>query len=100
VQLPAGRFWGRVQMVTDDRERMRIARQVLKNAGLAGFFFGFNPFTTSEEKLARGIAGSPVYRLAPARAVPAGFDPGGRGWVATTILWLALLAIVVVILSR
>jgi len=100
VQLPAGRFWGSVQAVTDDLERLRIGRQILKNAGLAGFFFGFNPFTTSDEKLARGIASSPVYRITPSRAVPATVDPGGAGWIATTLLWLALLVLLIVILAR
>lgn len=100
VQLPAGRFWGRVQTVTDDLERLHIARAILKNAGLAGFFFGFNPFTTDDERLRRGIAGSPVYRITPWRSLPAGFDPGGRGWIGTTIVWLALVAILIVILSR
>jgi deazaflavin-dependent oxidoreductase (nitroreductase family) len=99
VQLPAGRFWGRVQTVTDDLERLRIGRQVLKNAGLAGFFFGFNPFTTSDEKLAQGIAGVPVYRITPARVLPAAFDPGGAGWIASTLAWL-LLAVMIVTLAR
>jgi deazaflavin-dependent oxidoreductase (nitroreductase family) len=100
VQLPAGRFWGRVQTVTDDLERLRIGRQILKNAGLAGFFFGFNPFTTGDEKLARGIAGSPVYRIIPSRAIPASFDPLGAGWIGSTLLWLALLVLLIVILAR
>ena len=100
VQLPAGRFWGRVQAVTDDLERLRIGRQILKNAGFAGFFFGFNPFTTSDEQLARGIAGVPVYRITPSRASPAAFDPGGAGWIATTILWLALIVLLIAILAR
>jgi len=100
VQLPAGRFWGRVQTVTDDLERLRIGRQILKNAGLAGFFFGFNPFTTSDGQLARGIAGSPVYRITPSRAIPGAFDPGGAGWIGTTILWLALIAVLIVVLAR
>ena len=100
VQLPAGRFWGRVQTVTDDLERLRIGREILKNAGFAGFFFGFNPFATSDEMLARGIAGVPVYRITPSRASPATFDPGGAGWIGTTILWLALILLLIVILAR
>jgi deazaflavin-dependent oxidoreductase (nitroreductase family) len=95
VQLPAGRFWGRVQTVADATARLRVGRQILKNAGFAGFFFGFNPFTTSDEKLARGIAGVPVLRITPARVIPAAFDPGGRGWMASTLAWIAILALLV-----
>jgi len=100
VQLPAGRSGGRVQTVTDDLERLRIGREILKNAGIAGFFFGFNPFTTSDEKLARGIAGVPVYRITPSRAIPGAFDPGGAGWVGTTLVWLALIVLLIVIVAR
>jgi deazaflavin-dependent oxidoreductase (nitroreductase family) len=85
VQLPAGRFWGRVRIVTDEAERLRIARQVLKNAGFAGFFFGFNPFTTSDATLAGGIAGVPVLRVTPLRALPSAFDPGGSGWIVSIL---------------
>ena len=95
VQLPAGRFWGRVQVVTDGAERLGIARQILKNAGFAGFFFGFNPFTTRDDKLAQGIAGVPVYRITPARVLPAAFDPGGAGWIGSTLAWVLLLVLVI-----
>jgi deazaflavin-dependent oxidoreductase (nitroreductase family) len=99
VQLPAGRFWGWVRIVTDEAERLRIARQILKNAGFAGFFFGFNPFTTNDEALARGIAGVPVYRITPVRLLPAAFDPGGAGWIASTLAWLVLLALLVLLVA-
>ena len=95
VQLPAGRFWGRVQIVTDAAERLRIARQILKNAGFAGFFFGFNPFTTRDERLSQGIAGVPVYRITPARVLPAAFDPGGAGWIGSTLAWGLLLVLLI-----
>lgn len=98
VQLPAGRIWGRVRMVTDEAERLRIGRQILKNAGFAGFFFGFNPFTTTDDALARGIAGVPVYRVTPARVLPAAFDPGGAGWVGSTLGWIVVLVLVVAVL--
>ncbi len=100
VQLPAGRFWGRVRTVADETARLRVGRQILQNAGFAGFFFGFNPFTTSDDKLARGIAGVPVYCITPARVIPAAFDPGGRGWITSTLGWVAVLVLLVAALSR
>jgi deazaflavin-dependent oxidoreductase (nitroreductase family) len=99
AQLPAGRVWGRVRIVEDEAERLRIGRQVLKNAGFAGFFFGFNPFSTRDDALAGGIAGVPVYRLTPANVVPGAFDPGGAGWIATTLVWLALVALLIAALA-
>ncbi len=67
---------------------------------MAGFFFGFNPYRTSDEKLAGEIAGSPLYRITPARVVPAAFVPGGTGWVGSTLAWLALAVILIVSLIR
>jgi hypothetical protein len=89
-----------VQIVTDGAERLRIARQILKNAGFAGFFFGFNPFTTSDAKLAGGIAGVPVLRITPARALSAAFDPGGAGWIGSMVGWVLLLLLVIAVLAR
>jgi deazaflavin-dependent oxidoreductase (nitroreductase family) len=100
VQLPAGRFWGRVRTVTDETARLRVGRQILKNAGFAGFFFGFNPFTTSDDKLARGIAGVPVLRITPVRVLPAAFDPGGTGWIVSTMGWILLVGLLIAALAR
>lgn len=100
VQLPAGRFWGRVRIVTGEAERLRTARQILKSAGFAGFFFGFNPFTTSDAKLAAGIAGVPVLRITPLRALPSAFDPGGTGWIVSILGWILLAALLIAALAR
>jgi deazaflavin-dependent oxidoreductase (nitroreductase family) len=99
VQLPAGRFWGRVQAVKEQADRLRIARRILQNAGFAGLFFGFNPFTTGDEKLAQGIAGVPVYRITPARVLPAAFDPGGAGWIGSLLGWVLVLVLLVAALA-
>jgi deazaflavin-dependent oxidoreductase (nitroreductase family) len=100
VQLPAAKFWGTVQTVTDEATRLRVGRQILKNAGFAGFFLGFNPFTTSDDRLARGIAGVPVLRITPARVVPAAFDPGGAGWIVSTLGWILLVGLLIAALAR
>jgi len=100
VQLPAGRFWGRVQVLTEEADRLRVGRQVLKNAGFAGFVFGFNAFTITDEALARGIADAPVLRIMSARVVPAAFDPGGAGWIVSTLGWILLVALLIAALAR
>jgi len=99
VQLPAGRFWGRVQVLTEEADRLLIGRQILKNAGFAGFVFGFNAFTITDEKLARGIADAPVLRITPSRVISGTFDPGGRGWIGLTVAWLVLLALLVLLVA-
>lgn len=100
VQLPAGRIWGRGETVHDPALRLRVARQVLRNAGPAGFFFGFSPFTTSDEALERGIAGAPVVRIRPLHVLPSVHDPGGRGWVLPMLGWVGLLVLLVVAVGR
>lgn len=100
VQLPAGRIWGRGDTVQDPALRLRVARQVLRNAGLAGFFFGFNPFTTSDEALERGIAAAPVVRIRPQHVLPSVHDPGGAGWVLPMLGWAALLGWLIVAIGR
>jgi hypothetical protein len=38
-------MFGNVQDVTDSKERRVVLRKILQNAGFAGFFEGFNPYT-------------------------------------------------------
>ncbi len=100
VQLPAGRFWGKVQVLTEEADRLRVGRQILKNAGFAGFLFGYNAFTITDEKLARGIADAPVLRITPSRAISGTFDPGGKGWIASTLVWMVLAGALIIGLAR
>jgi deazaflavin-dependent oxidoreductase (nitroreductase family) len=90
--LPAGTLAGVVEEVRDPDECLRAQRQILKNAGFAGFFFGFNPFTTSDEELRQKCEGIPVLRIRPAGIGSGPADPGGGLWVmmtALSVLWLA-----------
>jgi len=98
VQLPAGRLWGCVEVLTKEADRLRVGRQILKNAGFAGFLFGYNAFTISDEKLARGIADAPVLRITPSRVLSGTFDPGGRGWIGATVGWVLLLVVLIAVL--
>ena len=91
--MPGGNLSGLAEEVTDPGERLGVIRQILKNGGFAGFFFGFNPFTTPDHVLSERCANLPVIRVRPAgiRSGPA--DPGGWWW----LLWagLSLLPLVV-----
>jgi deazaflavin-dependent oxidoreductase (nitroreductase family) len=43
--LPGGSIHARVEESTNPEQKLIITRQILKNAGFAGFFEGYNPFT-------------------------------------------------------
>jgi deazaflavin-dependent oxidoreductase (nitroreductase family) len=93
VIMPAGSIFASVEQVTDADERLIITRQVLKNAGFAGFFEGYNPFTISDAALAPKIADLPVLRLHPLGIGSGASDPGGWvwGWVLLgmlAVIWL------------
>jgi len=65
VIMPTGAIFGNVEEVRDPTERQIVIRQILKNAGFAGFFEGYNPFTISDAELARKSADLPVLRIHP-----------------------------------
>lgn len=93
--LPGGTLYARTDELTDLDERGVIARRVLKNAGFAGFFEGYNPFTISDEELKEKIADLPVLRFHPLGVGNGPSDMGGWAWfwalVATIILVVLLL---------
>jgi deazaflavin-dependent oxidoreductase (nitroreductase family) len=93
LMLPNGNLSGWAEEVTDPDERLGAIRQVLKNGGFAGFFFGFNPFTASDKTLVERCANIPVMRIRPAGIQGGPADPGGWWWV----MWagLGLLPLVV-----
>jgi deazaflavin-dependent oxidoreductase (nitroreductase family) len=84
--MPGGNLTGIAEEVTDPDERLSALRQILKNGGLAGFFFGFNPFITPANVLAEKCANIPVIRVRPAGVRSGAADPGGRLW----LLWFGL----------
>jgi len=92
VILPSGTLAGMAEEVQDPDECLRAQRQILKNAGFAGFFLGFNPFTASDAELRQKCQGLPVLRIRPVGIGSSPADPGGGLWVLMTILsvlWLA-----------
>jgi deazaflavin-dependent oxidoreductase (nitroreductase family) len=93
IILPGGTIIGEVEEVTDAEESLRAMRQILRSAGFAGFFEGFNPFTVSDEVLRAKLGGLPVIRIRPT-GVGSGPSDGG-GW-----LWLLGLGLTVVALLR
>ena len=84
--MPGGTLTGIAEQVTDPDERLSALRQILKNGGLAGFFFGFNPYLTSDHTLAERCATIPVVRIRPASVRSGPADPGGWLW----LLWVGV----------
>jgi deazaflavin-dependent oxidoreductase (nitroreductase family) len=94
--LPGGTVYARAEEVLDPDERRLMIRQVLKNAGFAGFFEGYNPWRISDEELEQKIADLPVLRFHPLGVGSGPSDAGGWAWV-----WmLAITMLVIVLLVR
>ncbi len=94
VLLPSGAVRGEAEVVTDPDERLFAARKVLRSAGFAGFFEGYNPHTIDDAALREKIADLPVLRLRVPGLAGGADDPGGWGWAVRNVagfgLYLAL----------
>jgi deazaflavin-dependent oxidoreductase (nitroreductase family) len=93
VILPGGALFASVEEVSGADRNPAIIRQILKNAGFAGFFEGYNPFTISEEDLAARTTDLPLLRLRPIGIASGASDPGGWAWV-----WIFVITIAVILL--
>jgi deazaflavin-dependent oxidoreductase (nitroreductase family) len=63
VLLPSGALTGYAEEVTDQKEAMRAIREVLKNSGLVGYIYGFNPYTAPDDVLQKKTEGIPVIKI-------------------------------------
>jgi deazaflavin-dependent oxidoreductase (nitroreductase family) len=93
--LPGGNLYVRMDKISDSAERVLIARQVLKNAGFAGFFEGYNPFTISDEELKHKIADLPVLRFHPLGVGNGASDMGGWAWIWSFVVTAILTVLLV-----
>jgi deazaflavin-dependent oxidoreductase (nitroreductase family) len=95
VILPAGSLFGAVEDVTDLDERRIVMRKILQNAGFAGFFEGFNPFTTTDDELLRKTADLPLLRIRPVGIGNGASDPGGLSWIWTPASIIIVILIII-----
>jgi len=93
--LPGGCIYAHVEEATDPEERRVIARQVLKNAGFAGFFEGYNPFTITDAELTEKIADVPILRFKPLGLGGGPSDAGGWAWIWAFIITVVLIVLLV-----
>jgi len=84
--LPGGVLFARAEEVYNPEERLKMARQVLINAGFAGFFEGYNPRTISDAALEQKISDLPVLRFTPLGLGNGAFDPAGMDLCPITLL--------------
>lgn len=91
--MPGGCLFGRVNEVYAADERLQVIRQVLKNAGFAGFFEGYNPYTITDDVLREKSADLPLLEIVPQGLGSGAADAGGWAWVWSVlfILWLGWL---------
>lgn len=92
LMLPGGALMGVAEDVVERSERMTVTRQVLKNGGFAGYFFGFSPYKIPDEKLYEATKDIPVIRISPIGVGNGPGDPGGWlwAWAFLGILWPVL----------
>lgn len=91
LMMPSANIAGIAEEVTDPEEWLRITRQVLRNAGLAGFLLGANPFTASDEVVHQKAMGTPAIRIRSCGVANGPGDPGGWLWILATGLFIWLI---------
>ncbi len=91
--LPSGAIAGIAEEVSDPALHQRLVRQIFINAGFAGFFYGYDPRTVSDEQLRETTADLPVIRIRPTGIGSGASDPGGWAWLTTIGSLLFLIAL-------
>ena len=94
VILPSGAYVGQAEAVTDEEEALKAVKQVLKNAGFAAIFEGYNPYRASDEKFKKTLVHAPVVRLKFKGLGSGPYDQGGWVW----LLWVFAILILLFLL--
>jgi deazaflavin-dependent oxidoreductase (nitroreductase family) len=84
--MPGGAMAGVAEEVIDADERAHLIRRILINGGFAGFFYGYDPRTVSDEKLVETTRDVPMLRIRPRGIGSGANDPGGWAWVVTILV--------------
>ncbi len=89
--LPSGSVYAHVDEISDLETRRMVIRQILKNAGFAGFFEGYNPFTITDDELMRKSGDMPLLRFHPLGLANGASDPGGWAWFWSFVVTIVLI---------
>jgi len=90
--MPGGAMAGVAEEVTDADERARLIRRVLINGGFAGFSYGYDPRTVSDERLLETTRDVPVLRIRPRGIGSGASDPGGWAWIVAIVVTILSIA--------
>lgn len=90
---PDGPLAGVAEVVKDADDRAALLRKILKNAGFAGFFEGFNPFTISDEELELKLGDRPLIRIHPVGLGNGASDPAGWLWVTVVVICVLMVMV-------
>lgn len=91
IIMPGGAIFSRVDSPYQGEDRLKIIRQILKNAGFAGFFEGYNPWKISDEELEQKAADIPVIRIQPTGLGAGASDPHGWAWISFTVIVILII---------
>jgi len=80
---------GSAEIVTESEEAQRIFIQIIHNCGFASLLLGLNPLTLTDEKILQKRGPEVVVRIRPTEMIGGSLDPGGRGWILTTLVQVA-----------
>ena len=89
--LPGGAIFARTEEATDPNEKLSVTRQILRNAGFAGFFEGYNPRAISDEELQHKVADLPVLRFQPIGIGSGASDPSGWAWISAVVIIIVII---------
>ena len=95
IIIPSSALAGVAEDATNSEEAILILRQLLKNSGFAGFFAGFNPYSTSDTEFREKTKQFPLVRIRPTGVGSGAGDASGWLWVlslvvSVVVLWLLL----------
>jgi deazaflavin-dependent oxidoreductase (nitroreductase family) len=95
IILPGGAIFAHAQEINDADEKRIVARQVLINAGFAGFFEGYNPRRISDAELQEKISDLPMLRFQPLGIGSGAVDPTGWAWILTTLVTILIIVFLI-----
>ncbi len=93
--LPGGAVYGHASEETDPEIRRVVIRQILKNAGFAGFFEGYNPWKVSDAELMDKSRDLPLIKIVPQGVGNGASDPRGWAWFSVLVVMLGIVLLVI-----
>lgn len=89
--LPGRSIRVTMEEVSQPDEALKACKQIFRNAGLAGFMEGFNPWLAADEKFLNTLQRAPILRFKPVSIASGAVDAGGWHWITLLLLGVILL---------